>query len=77
MDSLLDLDVPAVPGSGTVARCRCCHRPLTEDVSLGYELGPTCRKRLGITSRQRVRLARVRPGGDCEGQGDLLEGHDA
>jgi hypothetical protein len=71
--NLLALDEPTVGESPTVARCRCCKRLLTADDSLGYVIGPTCRKRLGITSRQRVRLARVKPGGDCEGQGDLLE----
>lgn len=74
MTILLDLDdVSTVGERPTVARCRCCHRLLTEDVSLGYRIGPVCRRRLGISPRQRVRLARVRPGGACEGQGDLLE----
>ena len=53
--------------------CRRCHRALTDPVSLGFSIGPTCRDRLGITSRRRaVRLARVRAGGDVEGQLDVL-----
>jgi hypothetical protein len=37
-------------------------------------MGSGCRKKHGIdASRKRVRLARIKPGGDCEGQTDLLE----
>lgn len=56
-----------------VARCRACKRKLSDPESLGFVIGPTCRKRLGIGTRARIRLAAVRPGGDCEGQTDLLE----
>ncbi|MFI6496884.1 DUF6011 domain-containing protein [Nonomuraea typhae] len=56
----------------TVARCRCCRRLLRAEESLGYGIGPDCRQRLGITPRRRLRLARVRPGGECEGQTSLL-----
>lgn len=57
----------------TSGECRRCHRALTDPVSLGFSIGPTRRERLGITSRRRaVRLARVRAGGEVEGQGDLL-----
>lgn len=76
MDLLDLLDSAPDPPSGEKprnARCRCCKRPLTDETSLGYQIGPDCRKRLGIAPRARVRLARTRPGGDCEGQGDLLE----
>lgn len=56
----------------TSGECRRCHRALTDPVSLGYSIGPTCRERLGITGRRAVRLARVRAGGEVPGQGDLL-----
>jgi len=54
------------------ARCRRCHRPLTDPVSLGYRIGPDCRARLGIGPRRPVRLPRVRVCGDVDGQLDLL-----
>jgi hypothetical protein len=67
-------DEPTEPAPGEhSARCRRCRRELTDAESLGYSIGPVCRQRLGITSGPRVvRLARVRPCGDCDGQGDLL-----
>lgn len=71
--NLLDLDEPTVPPSPTAARCRCCKRLLRAEESLGYVIGPVCRKRLGIAPRKPVRLARTKPGGDCQGQTDLLE----
>jgi Zn finger protein HypA/HybF involved in hydrogenase expression len=78
--NLLDLAEPAaeptVGETPTVARCRCCKRLLKAEESLGYVIGPTCRKRLGIASRQSVRLARTKPGGDCDGQTNLLETPD-
>jgi hypothetical protein len=63
---------PPLEETPTTARCRCCRRPLRDETSLGYEIGPDCRKRLGIAPRARVRLARTKPGGDCDGQTDLL-----
>jgi len=75
--NLLDLDEPKAPDPHDpehhAGQCRRCHRPLSAEESLGYSIGPTCRKHLGITSRQPVRLARTKPGGDCQGQTDLLE----
>lgn len=78
VDELLYLDEPSTVGERpTVARCRCCHRLLTENVSLGYKIGPVCRRRLGITPRQAVRISGVPRGWDIEGQADLLEdGHE-
>ena len=73
-DGLLDLDLPEVRAH--TARCRACKRKLSDPESLGFVIGPTCRKRLGIDTGGRIRLARVRPGGDCEGQTDLLEDCD-
>ncbi|MEV0585228.1 DUF6011 domain-containing protein [Nonomuraea sp. NPDC050310] len=55
------------------ARCRACKRKLRDPESLGFVIGPTCRKKLGIEERRPLRLTGVRPGGDCAGQGDLLE----
>ncbi len=54
------------------AKCRRCHRPLSEAESLGYSIGPVCRKRLGIEGRRRLRLARGRSWDQIDGQGDLL-----
>ena len=76
MDLLILADPAPDPPAGetpTTGQCRCCRRKLEDPVSLAYGIGPDCRKRLGIAPRARVRLARTRPGGDCEGQGDLLE----
>ena len=71
--NLLDLDEPTVGESPTVGRC-VCGRKIWDPVSLLYEMGSGCRRKHGITvSRQRVRLARTKPGGDCDGQTDLLE----
>lgn len=54
-------------------RCRSCGHKLQDPVSLAYGIGPDCRAALGITSGPRVvRLARVRAGGNVDGQGDLL-----
>lgn len=56
-------------------RCRICRHRLKDPVSMQVGIGPDCRAALGITPhRQRVRLARVRDGGDVPGQGDLLDG---
>ncbi|WP_425570740.1 DUF6011 domain-containing protein [Nonomuraea rosea] len=55
-----------------MARC-VCKRTLTDPVSVACGIGPGCRRKLGITSRARVRLSGVWPGGDCPGRGDLLE----
>ncbi|MFD9949853.1 DUF6011 domain-containing protein [Nonomuraea sp. NPDC059022] len=71
--TLLDLDPAVVGETPTTGRCRCCRHKLADPVSLAYGIGPDCRERLGITRRRRLRLSRVRPGGDCPGQGDLLE----
>lgn len=73
MTLLLDTDEPAAGETPTVGFC-VCGRKIWDSVSLAYEMGPDCRKKRGIvTSRKRVRLARTRPGGDCDGQQDLLE----
>lgn len=54
-------------------RCRICRHRLRDPVSREIGIGPECRKALNLTPRRRgVRLARVRDGGDCEGQEDLL-----
>ena len=54
-------------------RCRICHHKLRDPVSMQVGIGPDCRAALGITPhRRRVRLARVRDGGACEGQEDLF-----
>jgi hypothetical protein len=73
--NLLDLDTPTVGEADERqgSRCRCCHRPLSAETSLGYSIGPDCRRKLGIAPRSRVRLARTKPGGDCDGQTNLLE----
>ncbi|WP_157253180.1 DUF6011 domain-containing protein [Nonomuraea typhae] len=71
--TLLDLDPSTVEETPTVGRCRSCHHKIADPVSLAYGIGPDCRERLGISPRRRLRLARVRPGGDCEGQTDILE----
>lgn len=70
--NLLHLAAPIVGESPTVGFC-VCGRKIWDPVSLLYEMGSGCRKKHGITGRQRVRLARTWPGGDCNGQGDLLE----
>lgn len=66
------------PGSGRreADRCRRCRRPLKDPESLGYHIGPDCRKALGISGRSRrlrtgrARVRRWKPGDE---QYDLLE----
>jgi hypothetical protein len=71
--NLLDLDEPTVGEAPTVGRC-VCGRRIWDPVSLLYEMGSGCRKKHGIVvGGKRVRLARTKPGGDCEGQTNLLE----
>jgi len=66
-------DTPTVPENPTVGHC-VCGKPIWDPVSLYYEMGPDCRKKHGIVHRRtRVRLARTRPGGDCDGQEDLTD----
>lgn len=79
MTGLLDLgdaDEPDLRGAEDHAALtgRCvCGRKIWDPVSLHHGIGPDCRRKLGIVPPARVRLARTKPGGDCEGQGDLLE----
>lgn len=40
---------PAATPAAEPVPCRRCGRPLTDETSLGYEIGPVCRDRLGIT----------------------------
>lgn len=69
------------PGSGRreADRCRRCHRPLKDPESLGYHIGPDCRKALGITGRSarlRTHRGRVRgwkPGDEQPGMFDEEE----
>jgi hypothetical protein len=69
-------DQPTRPQAGAGPDvCRRCHRPLTDPVSLGFHIGPDCRRHLGImpSRRRLVRLTRVRVCVPGPGQGDLLD----
>lgn len=71
--SLLDLGDDPVPDGLVRGRCRICRHRLKDPVSREIGIGPECRKALNPTPRRHgVRLARIRDGGDCEGQEDLL-----
>jgi hypothetical protein len=65
-------DVPATPRT---VQCEACRRPLTDPVSIAMRHGEKCAKDRGlITAGPRVvRFARVRAGGDCPDQLNLLE----
>lgn len=54
------------------AQCRACHRPLTDEVSLTYRLGPVCRDRRGIALPSRPRFGSC-PCGPIPGQLTLFD----
>lgn len=67
--NLLDLSVPPLSPMYCLAGCG---KRLTDPRSRELGYGPDCAEKLGITAPSSPRIAR-RDGGDCEGQGDLLE----
>ncbi|GAA4089578.1 DUF6011 domain-containing protein [Nonomuraea soli] len=59
-----------------VARCRACKRRLRDPESLGFFIGPTCRRRLGIEPGRRLRITGLPRGWEIDGQVDLLQEGD-
>ncbi|WP_326642956.1 DUF6011 domain-containing protein [Streptosporangium sp. NBC_01755] len=57
-------------------KCGACRKVLTDPKWIALGFGKCCAKRLGLIPARRPRgvslSARVRAGGDVEGQGDLL-----
>ncbi|WP_433364186.1 hypothetical protein [Streptosporangium sp. CA-115845] len=67
-----DDEAPAAP---RFTRCRACRKPLKARKWQELGFGRCCARRLGLlpaAGPRLVRLARVRAGGDVEGQADLL-----
>lgn len=76
-------DGPVEHSGGGEARCRRCHRRLTDQTSLGYHIGPRCRELLGITTQSGQRWVRAParpvsvPRRPVPGQAELPLGLDA
>jgi hypothetical protein len=66
--NLLDLDAPPLP----LIQCGACRQPLWKKESRELGFGMDCAEKLGIIIPSSPRFSK-RDGGDCPGQGNLLE----